>query len=530
VSGRYAALVADAIAANGDHPDDPGLPPSIIPADWWDARPILRAVRDHAVARFVPPDGLLADVLAELALRTPNDVYLPPVIGGRASLNFGVVKVGETGTGKTVGGRLTLADCVAGELTIEACPLSTGEGITMALCDPPIERGDRPQPHGRPILVFSDEGRVLEQLCKREGSRLLGDLCTAISGGPLGQGNATQGLHRYVPANSYRLAVVLGIQPKYLSGPLADVDGGLPQRFWFVRLSGHLLDPDHPTAPPPKFDLPHPADMPFPGDDRGRLVIVPDATRDQIRREHVERLHAMDRGEPVAGRSHRNLLRLRLATLLAFADGRPRVIDDDWQLALPLVESSDEVIVLGEAMRADAARPEPTPKDRPATPSPPTSPWNPAAPNASPARSRDGCGPSPERRAATSLAVCRPPLGRCVTTPSSSPSNADGSPKWPRQATPTPTVALSTRARQRREPKGRRSSVRAPTLDPRLPRAPVRATCENRSPARRERSPKRRRHPFRADACDSTGGESNETHRRPVPQSIWTTASWDHPP
>ena len=220
----------------------------------------------------------------------------------------------------------------------------------------PGGKGEPPVPHGRPVLVVADEGRVLDALVSQSGSTLLGTLCSAISGADFGQSNADIAIRRKVPAGTYRLAVILGIQPKHLSGVLTDVDGGVQQRFWFVRLTGHMLDADAEPPTDSKLALPDVNGLKFPGG----FVGVSDDLRHLIRKEHVERMQAADRGEAVAGRSHSNLLRLRLAALLAIAAGRVSITDDhdgpfaDWGLAGIMVDASDAVVALGEAMRIGA--------------------------------------------------------------------------------------------------------------------------------------------------------------------------------
>ena len=133
-------------ARNGAGPppaaDEAIPPPSVIPAKFWTARPNLSAIRDHAVGRYISADGLLAHVFAELAIRVPVDVRLPRMVGTPAPLNYGAVLVGETGTGKTTGGRTVLADAADGFLhDVEVAPLGTGEGLTAALLNPTHHEG-----------------------------------------------------------------------------------------------------------------------------------------------------------------------------------------------------------------------------------------------------------------------------------------------------------------------------------------------------------------------------------------------------
>lgn len=328
-------------------------PDYVIPAPWWKERDVLRGTHAWATGRFVPPEIMLTHVLAELTLRTPTTVVLPPIIGGPAALNFGGTIVAETGVGKTAGGRGLLHSATGRRPTGTSWPLGSGEGLVEMLVDSD-ENGDK-VPHGRPVLIHADEGRALEELIARSGSTLISTLCSAISGAEIGQTNATRGLRRRAPALEYRLAVVLNVQPVYLKGVLADIDGGLPQRFLFMSGTGHHLHADA-VEPPTPLVLPDLDVAMFTARAGTRPAIaVPEAIRSTIVTEHVARLRRLDAGEPVAGGSHRNLLRLRLAALLALAEGRSAVNDDDWELAVVPVDASDATIARGEALRAAEA-------------------------------------------------------------------------------------------------------------------------------------------------------------------------------
>jgi len=356
-----AGLEAGRPSTNGDVPPDSTFPAHVIPVAWWQTRPVLRQVYAWARSRVLPPDVLLAHVFAEIALRVPTVVVLPDIIGGPAALNFGAVVVAETGIGKS-GARPLLHRALGREPVGTAWPLGTGEGLTEALLDFDDTTKTK-SPHGRPVLVHADEGRQLEELIERKGSTLVSALCSAISGHALGQGNASRELRRIVPAFTYRLAVVVSVQPVYLRGILADVDGGLPQRFLFVSGTGHHLSTsiEQPAAP---IELPELSLPAFTAKCGSRpTVIVPERVRRQIIADHVERARRADNGEPVAGESHRNLLRTRIAVMLALADGRTTVTDrddpnapGDWQLALAPVLASDATIARGAAMRAEQAR------------------------------------------------------------------------------------------------------------------------------------------------------------------------------
>jgi hypothetical protein len=69
--------------------------------EFWDARPVLRHIRDFARARRVGPWALLGCVLVRVVAAVPPNVVLPAMIGGNASLNLflGVVSVSGGGKG-----------------------------------------------------------------------------------------------------------------------------------------------------------------------------------------------------------------------------------------------------------------------------------------------------------------------------------------------------------------------------------------------------------------------------------------------
>lgn len=68
---------------------------------FWNSRTSLREIKDYAVSRLVSPDAVLAVTLCRIIAATPPHVVLPPTIGSDyGSLNFGVVILGNPGSGK----------------------------------------------------------------------------------------------------------------------------------------------------------------------------------------------------------------------------------------------------------------------------------------------------------------------------------------------------------------------------------------------------------------------------------------------
>jgi hypothetical protein len=85
-------------------------------------------------------------------------------------------------------------------------------------------------------FIEADEGRTLNTLASRSGSTLLERLCTAWTGGPLGESNATEDRKRVVMPGTYTFGLILGLQTKNAGLILDDTINGTPQRFvWASR-------------------------------------------------------------------------------------------------------------------------------------------------------------------------------------------------------------------------------------------------------------------------------------------------------
>lgn len=69
-------------------------------ADLWSARPALQHIRAFAYARLCSPWAVLGVALLRVLHHVPPWVTLPPLIGGRGSLNAFVALVGPPGSGK----------------------------------------------------------------------------------------------------------------------------------------------------------------------------------------------------------------------------------------------------------------------------------------------------------------------------------------------------------------------------------------------------------------------------------------------
>ena len=84
---------------------------------------------------------------------------------------------------------------------------------------------------------------TLGNLDKRNGSTLLSQMCKAWSGENLTFAYVDQSKALEIPAHSYRLCMVVGIQPGRAGTLLDATDSGVPKRFlWLPTDDPNILD------------------------------------------------------------------------------------------------------------------------------------------------------------------------------------------------------------------------------------------------------------------------------------------------
>lgn len=315
-------------------------------AEFWASRALLTHLHTFARARLASPWAVLGAALARMATATPWDVTLPPVIGGRGSLNLFVGLVGHSGDGKGIA-EAAAADALD-MLPIRKERIASGEAIAHVFKR--RGRGKSGEPAWRDeehaALVSVAEIDRLAGQANRQGATIMADLRSAWSGEMLGQIAADPSRSIPVEAHQYRLCLLAGIQPHRAGVLLEDADGGTPQRFiWLPVLDPHM--PDEPPAEPNPWPWEPPSSF-------GRTdVKIADPISEELRAVHRSR----HRGEGEALASHHMQARLKVAAVLGVADGRHYVTESDWALAGVIMRKSDqtrgEVI---EAMKAKAHR------------------------------------------------------------------------------------------------------------------------------------------------------------------------------
>ncbi|HEX2574927.1 MAG TPA: bifunctional DNA primase/polymerase, partial [Aquihabitans sp.] len=200
-----------------------------LPAEFWGARPLLGAIRDHAHYRGLSADALFAIVAARACAMTPVNYHLPAIVGARGSLNVITAIVGPTGTGKSTA-RAAAAELlpITDAAIVDDLPLGSGEGLIDAY----FEMVDEPKEGGkgtmrvkrqtkRSVLAVLDEGQVLAEIGGRKGATILQTLRSGWSGTTLGQGNAGVETRRVLTGGKYRLSIVANFQTAH-GGVLLD--------------------------------------------------------------------------------------------------------------------------------------------------------------------------------------------------------------------------------------------------------------------------------------------------------------------
>lgn len=293
-------------------------------AEFWGSRPFLDHLRTFAQSRMTSPWAVLGAALARIVAATPYTVCLPPIVGGRGSINIFVGLVGPSGAGKGA------AESVAAEAIrtrhVRAVRIASGEAITHVYKYRDKE-GHKWRDSDHAALISVAEIDRLAGQSNRQGSTIMADLRSAWAGELLGQVAADSSRSIPLEAHEYRLALTAGIQPHRASVLLDDADGGTPQRFLWLPVN----DPDSPEKLP---DTPEPLDWRAPSTAplvsyNGTQISVCDTAKDEIREARKATLRG--EGDPLDG--HALQCRLKTAAALGIADGRYAVTDEDWELA-----------------------------------------------------------------------------------------------------------------------------------------------------------------------------------------------------
>jgi len=310
------------------------VPHKMSPQEFWESTDTLRHVRDFARARRAGPWSSLGVCMARVVAAVPPTVQLPPLVGGNATLNLFVGLVAESGYGK--GTSETAARDAFRLGPIYTTGVGSGEGINHMYAHYDKEKGtvmDR-----RSVLFSVPEIDTLTALGNRNGTTLWSQFRKGFSGEALTFGYVDRTKAIVVDAHSYRLSLIVGIQPGRGRALLEDSDGGTPQRF--IWLPTH--DPEAPREPPraPKpIDLTKIADG-WSGALPSEPVVftLPTKAKKLIDDNAWAKLRGKSTDSALDG--HLGLCRIKVAAALALLHNEREVTDLSWDLSEVVMDMS----------------------------------------------------------------------------------------------------------------------------------------------------------------------------------------------
>lgn len=367
---------------------------------FWGSYDALGDIRTYARVHRSSPWGTLGAALTLVAAMVPPYVVLPALTGGRGSLNYFVGLVARSGRGKGTSTR-TAYGVLDGLPSIPSNELGSGEGLVKAYGYRKPNRLDlRTYKVSDRYLGDVPEVDSLYSVSGRNGATMSAVLRKGWSGESLGFQYADATKASSIPLLSYRLALLVGVQPHRAGGLLGEHGGGLPQRFVFLptndpgftsadrealvtevgeeppRVSLEHIARTWPTVDPFAFDAAAEAEgerqemevwAPLTAREFVELKVGPlataavDADADSRLAEEIDA--DVDEADELAG--HRTLLRLKTAALLSILVGvGGDVTDEMWNLAGVVLTKSDETVGRIRAVLRKEARRESENKGR----------------------------------------------------------------------------------------------------------------------------------------------------------------------
>lgn len=292
-----------------------------IEENFWDARENLNLIYTAALAKMTSPWAVLACCAARILALTPPTIRLPAIIGGEGSLNWFGAIVAKSGGGK--GAAMAVADRLVVSDDVYIRGAGSGEGMIEA-----YRRASEDNPVTS-ILFSIDEVDSLASLKDRSGQTTMSVIRSGFSGETLGytyRGRAKEA----VPRHTYRMTMLVSVQPDRAAALFDDAGGGTPQRFqWFIGRDRRI------TADPPAWPTRKGEPLSIPllsATDLARaagIIAVPDIVCDTIRQARAASMS----GDDNALDGHALYCREKFAFALALIDGRTEISEEDWKLA-----------------------------------------------------------------------------------------------------------------------------------------------------------------------------------------------------
>jgi hypothetical protein len=285
---------------------------------FWDSRESLKMVYNTAMARMCPPWAVLAHTAGRALTMVRPHVTLPPLIGGRGSLNWFAAVVAPSGGGK--GASSACAQLLV-PAHIETRNVGSGEGIIAAFGRPADD--DDPTPIHEALMFTADEVDTLAAMNQRSASTTLSILRSGFSGETIGFSYAAREKRRHIGAHTYRMTFVVSVQPTRAGWLIDDGGGGTPQRFMWFPGTDSRISKKRPWESG-ALELPAPAEWQYP-----REIAVPEEAANLILDERVKAMQ----GDQSALDGHALYCREKFAYSLAVMDGRVEMTLEDWELS-----------------------------------------------------------------------------------------------------------------------------------------------------------------------------------------------------
>lgn len=316
-----------------------------LPDEFWEARDYLTAIRQGAHHMICSGEAALGGVLTRYAAKVHPSIVLPQM----GTLDLFAMIVGHSGSGKSKAVKTSRSLVPIDVKGVEADqPFGSGQGLIEGFFAWRDEEGNPCSPkkadaqkvrvlHG--MHYAADEGVAITATAQQQGSILIPTLCAAWMGETLGQRNAQESTSRVIGPMQVRFCATINIQTINGNRVFRDeyAATGLSQRMiCFTALDETLVEGIQPEWPG-ELDLPIPSII----TGRNRVVEVhPEITAEVV--TAIRQGHSPTwAGDPLD--THRNLSRLKVATLLALMDGRFDVNLEDWALSGMVLDSSDAV-------------------------------------------------------------------------------------------------------------------------------------------------------------------------------------------
>ena len=319
---------------------EPGLN---LPDEFWNARPILKQIRQGAWSKIASPDATLAGVIARYAALLSPRVTIPD-----NTLDMFFVTHCPSGVGKTSAGKAarSLHPAERKKVMLDQ-NVGSGEGLAEAFFEWIDEDGNKCSPSKKGAMKVrtqegmhfaTDEGQALAAAAGRANSVLIPTLCSAWMGESIGTRLADPTKSRIIGGGEIRLTAEVRIQTENGHRLFQEeyATTGLAQRMVCLSARDPLLDPDSgiPTPEwPGRLDLPTPALVGVPA---GLGIDYCDEIKAEI--NHSRRLAHRDGGYVDPLDTHLKLSGLKLAAIFALWDDRTVVSLDDQRLAQMVIE------------------------------------------------------------------------------------------------------------------------------------------------------------------------------------------------